>query len=43
MQVTQIICLSLCVEDTPIPRKIARLHLVSDVLHNSVRAVAMLN
>ncbi|GMK59338.1 hypothetical protein CspeluHIS016_0703530 [Cutaneotrichosporon spelunceum] len=34
-EVTQIICLSLCVEDTPIPRKIARLHLVSDILHNS--------
>ncbi|BEI83938.1 hypothetical protein CcaverHIS002_0405420 [Cutaneotrichosporon cavernicola] len=34
-EVTQIICRSLCVEDTPIPRKIARLHLVSDILHNS--------
>ncbi|CAK9786839.1 unnamed protein product [Cutaneotrichosporon oleaginosum] len=33
--VTEIICLSLCVEATPIPRKIARLHLVSDILHNS--------
>ncbi|BEJ14757.1 hypothetical protein CspHIS471_0405240 [Cutaneotrichosporon sp. HIS471] len=34
-EVTQIICRSLCVEETPIPRKIARLHLVSDILHNS--------
>lgn len=35
-EVADIICQSLKIGTTPIPRKIARLHLVSDILHNSV-------
>lgn len=35
-QVIDIICQSLCLVDTPGPKKIARLHLISDILHNSV-------
>ncbi|ORX39062.1 hypothetical protein BD324DRAFT_618400 [Kockovaella imperatae] len=34
-EVADIICQSLRIDDTPVPRKIARLHLVSDILHNS--------
>lgn len=34
-QVIDIICKSLVSEDTPLPQKIARLYLVSDILHNS--------
>lgn len=36
--VADIVCQSLQIEETPIPRKIARLYLVSDILHNSVSA-----
>jgi hypothetical protein len=35
-EVVAIICQSLVVDDTPVPRKLARLHLVSDILHNAV-------
>lgn len=35
-QVCDIICQSLVLEATPVPRKLARLHLISDILHNSV-------
>ena len=35
-EVAEIICKSLKVEQTEVPRKVARLHLVSDILHNSV-------
>jgi len=34
-EVIDIICKSLVSEDTPLPQKIARLYLVSDILHNS--------
>ncbi|KAL1406050.1 hypothetical protein Q8F55_007733 [Vanrija albida] len=34
-EVADIVCQSLEIEETPIPRKVARLHLVSDILHNS--------
>ncbi|RSH95364.1 hypothetical protein EHS25_000451 [Saitozyma podzolica] len=34
-EVAEIVCQSLRLDGTPVPRKIARLHLVSDVLHNS--------
>jgi hypothetical protein len=39
--VADIVCQSLQIEETPIPRKIARLYLVSDILHNSVSALVM--
>ncbi|KAL9936468.1 hypothetical protein V8E36_004536 [Tilletia maclaganii] len=34
-QVVDILCDSLLIPSTPIPRKLARLHVVSDILHNS--------
>ncbi len=37
LKVAEIICQSLMIEATAVPRKIARLHLVSDILHNAVR------
>jgi U2-associated protein SR140 len=33
--VAELVCQSLQLDNTPVPRKIARLHLVSDILHNS--------
>ncbi|ORY26262.1 hypothetical protein BCR39DRAFT_541703 [Naematelia encephala] len=33
--IAEVICQSLKVDGTPVPRKMARLHLVSDILHNS--------
>lgn len=38
-QVSDIIVASLLVEGTPVPRKVARLHLICDILHNSAAAV----
>ena len=35
--VAELVCQSLKIDGTPVPRKLARLHLVSDILHNSVR------
>jgi hypothetical protein len=35
VQVAELVCQSLQLDSTPVPRKIARLHLVSDILHNS--------
>lgn len=35
-EVADVVCKSLMVEATAVPRKIARLHLISDILHNSV-------
>lgn len=35
-QVSDVICQSMMLEATPVPRKLARLHLISDILHNSV-------
>lgn len=40
-EVAEIVCKSLKVEQTEVPRKVARLHLVSDILHNSVRPAAI--
>lgn len=34
-EIADIICQSVQVDSTPVPRKIARLHLISDILHNS--------
>lgn len=34
-EVAEIVCQSLKLDGTPVPRKMARLHLVSDILHNS--------
>ncbi|KAF8844644.1 hypothetical protein BDN67DRAFT_962567 [Paxillus ammoniavirescens] len=38
-EVSDIIVSSLLVDSTPVPRKIARLHLICDILHNSAAAV----
>lgn len=38
-QIVSIIVQSLLLPETPIPRKLARLYLVSDVLHNSSAAI----
>ena len=38
-QVVDIIISSLLVEGTPVPRKVARLHLICDILHNSAASV----
>ena len=38
-EVANIIISSLLVESTPVPRKIARLHLISDIIHNSAVAL----
>ncbi len=35
-EVAEVVCRSLRLDGTAVPRKIARLHLVSDILHNSV-------
>lgn len=35
-EITDVLIKSLMVDGTPVPRKLARLHLVSDILHNSV-------
>jgi len=35
-QIAEVVCQSLRLDNTPVPRKLARLHLVSDILHNSV-------
>jgi hypothetical protein len=36
VQVADVIATSLKLDKTPVPRKLARLHLISDILHNSV-------
>ena len=38
-EVSDIIVASLLVDGTPVPRKVARLHLICDILHNSAAAV----
>lgn len=38
-EVTDIIVGSLLVDSTPVPRKVARLHLICDILHNSAASV----
>ncbi|GLB37619.1 putative RPR [Lyophyllum shimeji] len=38
-EVADIIVASLLVDGTPVPRKVARLHLICDILHNSAAAV----
>ncbi|KAJ3748968.1 hypothetical protein DFH05DRAFT_1591422 [Lentinula detonsa] len=38
-EIADIIVASLLVEGTPVPRKVARLHLICDILHNSAAAV----
>ncbi|GAA5948548.1 hypothetical protein JCM10213_003898 [Rhodosporidiobolus nylandii] len=37
--IADILVLSLTVDSTPVPRKLARLHLVSDILHNAAASV----
>ena len=39
-EIVEVVTESLCILQTPIPAKIARLYLVSDILHNSSSAVA---
>ncbi|WVR09161.1 hypothetical protein IAU60_006223 [Kwoniella sp. DSM 27419] len=34
-EVAEVVCQSLKLDATPVPRKMARLHLISDILHNS--------
>ncbi|KIR70198.1 U2-associated protein SR140 [Cryptococcus deuterogattii CA1014] len=38
-EIADIICQSVQVDSTPVPRKIARLHLISDILHNSASSL----
>ncbi|KAI5121581.1 hypothetical protein M0805_000760 [Coniferiporia weirii] len=38
-EVSDIIVASLLVDSTPVPRKVARLHLICDILHNSAASV----
>ncbi|EUC64142.1 RNA recognition motif, putative, partial [Rhizoctonia solani AG-3 Rhs1AP] len=38
-EVAEIIISSLIVDSTPVPRKIARLHLICDILHNSAASI----
>ncbi|CUA66740.1 U2 snRNP-associated SURP motif-containing protein [Rhizoctonia solani] len=38
-EVAEIIISSLVVDSTPVPRKIARLHLICDILHNSAASI----
>ncbi|KAK1922466.1 hypothetical protein DB88DRAFT_355185 [Papiliotrema laurentii] len=38
-EVAEIVCQSLKLDNTPVPRKLARLHLVSDILHNSASPI----
>lgn len=40
IQVADIIIRSLVVPSTPVPRKIARLHLICDILHNSAASIS---
>lgn len=39
LQVADIIVASLLVDETPVPRKVARLYLICDILHNSAASV----
>lgn len=39
LQVADVIVASLLVDGTPVPRKVARLHLICDILHNSAASV----
>ena len=39
MQVADILVASLTIDETPVPRKMARLYLVSDILHNSAASL----
>lgn len=39
VQIADILVCSLTIDSTPVPRKLARLHLVSDILHNSAAPV----
>ena len=41
LQVADIIVASLVVDSTPVPRKLARLHLICDILHNSAAPLPM--
>lgn len=41
IQVVDIIVSSLLVDGTPVPRKVARLHLICDILHNSAVSLPM--
>lgn len=41
LQVSDIIISSLLVDGTPVPRKVARLHLICDILHNSAAPLPM--
>jgi U2-associated protein SR140 len=41
LQVADIIVASLIVDGTPVPRKLARLHLICDILHNSAAPLPM--
>ena len=38
-QIADILVCSLTIDSTPVPRKLARLHLVSDILHNAAASV----
>ncbi|KAL1751128.1 hypothetical protein FB107DRAFT_222634 [Schizophyllum commune] len=38
-EIAELIVASLLVEGTPVPRKVARLHLICDILHNSAASV----
>lgn len=38
-QIADLLVCSLTIDTTPVPRKLARLHLVSDILHNSAASV----
>jgi len=40
-EVADIIIASLVIDDTPVPRKLARLHLICDILHNSAAPLPM--
>jgi len=39
-EVSDIIVSSILIDDTPVPRKVARLHLICDILHNSAASVS---
>jgi CID domain len=41
LQVVDIIISSLLIAETPVPRKVARLHLICDILHNSAAPLPM--
>ncbi|KAK8843431.1 hypothetical protein IAR55_007088 [Kwoniella newhampshirensis] len=38
-EVAEVVCQSLRIDATPVPRKVARLHLISDILHNSASSL----